>query len=385
MGGFADPIVGGGDQLVRNAIQSQNYVAGVSGWRIAKDGSFEANNGTFRGAVVVGPTTGAHGTVGQAVPTVVQNYYNSFYGFIQTTQFSILLYIDPTHYYYMIVGTGTLNGVAEVFAQGWVIGANIYETDHFEIDASANITNYQAVNGASHSSSYLFGAAGIGVPVGLFDIANCNMQIGNGVSDLGHFRSTVPANFDKTLIVTGQTTLNGDAVVNGVFFAQNVAELNAGVFVTGDLNQNGISTSRGVLDAARVDSTGALTAAASAETDIPNLTLTATLTLGRAYLVTVQVLMALSVATDIFDIKLRTGAAVTGTQIGDAVLPAGTNSVTVTFPVPPATSGALTFRVSFVRRTGTGTATPQGAAVAGQGRTWSMIQDLSSQSQWRST
>jgi hypothetical protein len=47
------PVVGG-NVLVREAIQSPNYVPGVSGWTINADGTYEfAAGGTFRGTVVV--------------------------------------------------------------------------------------------------------------------------------------------------------------------------------------------------------------------------------------------------------------------------------------------------------------------------------------------
>lgn len=55
---FNNPVVGG-DTLVRPAIQSANYLPGVQGWSINRDGSAEFATGTFRGPVVViDPTTG---------------------------------------------------------------------------------------------------------------------------------------------------------------------------------------------------------------------------------------------------------------------------------------------------------------------------------------
>ena len=45
--GFSDPIIAG-EVLIRTAIRSQNYVAGVSGWRIAQNGFAE-----FTGLVIV--------------------------------------------------------------------------------------------------------------------------------------------------------------------------------------------------------------------------------------------------------------------------------------------------------------------------------------------
>ncbi len=50
--GFSDPITAG-NVLIRPAIQSPNYVAGVSGWTINRNGSAEFNSVTVRGAFVV--------------------------------------------------------------------------------------------------------------------------------------------------------------------------------------------------------------------------------------------------------------------------------------------------------------------------------------------
>ncbi|MDE2026866.1 MAG: hypothetical protein KGJ07_10370, partial [Patescibacteria group bacterium] len=48
-----NPVVGG-TVLRRAAIQSPNYVPGVSGWTIKQDGSVEFNNGIFRGSIIGG-------------------------------------------------------------------------------------------------------------------------------------------------------------------------------------------------------------------------------------------------------------------------------------------------------------------------------------------
>lgn len=58
---FSNPVVGGENgELIRQSIQSPNYVAGVSGWTINRDGSAEFNNVTIRlnltsGSITVGP------------------------------------------------------------------------------------------------------------------------------------------------------------------------------------------------------------------------------------------------------------------------------------------------------------------------------------------
>ncbi|WP_301177241.1 hypothetical protein [Actinomadura geliboluensis] len=51
---FGNPIIGGGDTLVRNAIQSEGFVAGSTGWRIERTGSAEFNSVTVRGELDVG-------------------------------------------------------------------------------------------------------------------------------------------------------------------------------------------------------------------------------------------------------------------------------------------------------------------------------------------
>lgn len=47
--GFSNPIIGGGGALVYPSIKSPNFMAGLLGWIIRKDGSAEFNNLTIRG------------------------------------------------------------------------------------------------------------------------------------------------------------------------------------------------------------------------------------------------------------------------------------------------------------------------------------------------
>lgn len=73
---FRDPILGG-DQLVRTAMRSPNYSAGVSGWRIARDGSVEFNNGTFRGSLSVGAAGSAHAILANTATGDPIDVYNA--------------------------------------------------------------------------------------------------------------------------------------------------------------------------------------------------------------------------------------------------------------------------------------------------------------------
>jgi len=55
---FSDPILAG-EELIREAIRSPDYVAGAAGWRIAADGSAEFNDTTVRGELLANGSTGS--------------------------------------------------------------------------------------------------------------------------------------------------------------------------------------------------------------------------------------------------------------------------------------------------------------------------------------
>lgn len=77
---FKNPIVGG-TTLVRAAINSPNYVPGVSGWIIDADGSAEFNTAVVRGDLIVGvgnPLSGVEATA--TVPAELTAYYLTFGG-----------------------------------------------------------------------------------------------------------------------------------------------------------------------------------------------------------------------------------------------------------------------------------------------------------------
>lgn len=71
-GGFASPLVGGGGALEYPSVHSPDYVPGVTGWYIGKDGSAEFNNldirGTFHGNDFEINTSGAFFYSGAAGP-----------------------------------------------------------------------------------------------------------------------------------------------------------------------------------------------------------------------------------------------------------------------------------------------------------------------------
>lgn len=68
MGGFNNPVVGGGGDLVREAIRSPNYESGSAGWTVNQDGSAEFNDVRVRGSLDVG-TENAYVKVDIAPPS----------------------------------------------------------------------------------------------------------------------------------------------------------------------------------------------------------------------------------------------------------------------------------------------------------------------------
>lgn len=55
--GFSNPIAGGGGALIRPNLHSDDYVTGVSGWSINKDGTAEFNGILIRGTIILGNGT----------------------------------------------------------------------------------------------------------------------------------------------------------------------------------------------------------------------------------------------------------------------------------------------------------------------------------------
>lgn len=74
---FTNEVIGTNGVLIRNWLQSANYVAGVSGWQITKAGNAEFNNGTFRGSIEVGPNPGAHFVVNNPSTGDIIDVYDS--------------------------------------------------------------------------------------------------------------------------------------------------------------------------------------------------------------------------------------------------------------------------------------------------------------------
>lgn len=73
MSGFANSVIGGASNLIRTAIRSPNYIAGLAGWTINKDGSAEFSDVTIRGDIALSdsyaPITSVYDASGGGAPT----------------------------------------------------------------------------------------------------------------------------------------------------------------------------------------------------------------------------------------------------------------------------------------------------------------------------
>lgn len=98
--GFSNDITGGQGVLLRPAIKSPNYVAGVSGWSINKDGSAEFNSGQFRGAVLIGVSPNPRIFIGTDIPAPLANADPDF-----TWTAAQIWYWDADEFYWQAIGT----------------------------------------------------------------------------------------------------------------------------------------------------------------------------------------------------------------------------------------------------------------------------------------
>lgn len=100
MGTFSDPILADEGTLIRDAIQSPNYVPGVSGWAIKGDGTAEFADGLLRGEVHVGDAPAGSGLV---VSTEVPQTLIDWYGGVAPAAAMLYYGGNPAVYWFDLV------------------------------------------------------------------------------------------------------------------------------------------------------------------------------------------------------------------------------------------------------------------------------------------
>lgn len=179
---FRNALFSNGGFLAIQAIQSPDFLTGVSGWQIRKDGTVEFNSATFRGTIVVGPT-------GQSQVTITTQNINGF------NQGTISFPTDnadeliPSKIYYtkqtktlFIEGSanGTLNRQPEVILTGSAVQAS----NTVEIKAGGTTLFYGHSNNGGTLASQIFDRTTI-TPVANTPTAQVNT--GYGVTGLAPF------------------------------------------------------------------------------------------------------------------------------------------------------------------------------------------------------
>jgi len=138
-----------------------------------------------------------------------------------------------------------------------------------------------------------------------------------------------------------------------------------GLYIVGFYGQGGYPgrITDQYLDGAVLGNTGNIISGVSAETNIPQLALSAYLIKGGTYLLEVQMVGQFTVSTDIWIIRARQDTAVTGTQLGFGRWGPGStvDTESFVFPFEATATGLTSIFFSIGRSAGTGTVTVVGA------------------------
>lgn len=276
---FKDVLVAG-STLIREAIQSANYATGVSGWRIAQDGSAEFNNVVIRGGTTVSGTN---------------LYYSGTPGLG-----TLFLAISPT--------AGT-----DVYGNTYQAGMNLYYNGRVQVIAGVGENS----GGRGGVTSYLFDqnswyysalTAGI-IELGIWD----------PVTGYPDFPAKLQfAEIENLIAGTHVNTLTVSSGGDGLDIGQARVDLqsasgsgvNDGIvnLAGARITYNGIDQGLGIVGSASVTSNVAFTSTETAVMLTPNITWQA----GRIYRVDMDMLVMSDTASGFFNIQLRKGS-VSGT------------------------------------------------------------------------
>lgn len=97
---FTNEIAGAQGSISRPQFKSPNYVPGVSGWALFRDGSSEFASGQFRGAVLIGTSPNPRISITTAIPAPLAAWSADF-----VFSAAIIEYFDGTQFYFDAIGT----------------------------------------------------------------------------------------------------------------------------------------------------------------------------------------------------------------------------------------------------------------------------------------
>lgn len=221
-GKFNNPIVGAANTLIRAAIRSLNYVAGISGWTINFDGSAEFSNLTSRGSFQSGPTSGAHVLMTSAGLYVYRS--NGTLMFAVNTSTEEVNYYDDTGTEY--AHFNPLDQLSLTRISNFVSGDVVQFTD----TTTLNPVNVR--NGNSPSFPFLYGESGrqaftftansrVSITVNLANtqpnntyVVIATVQIGSNLDILFDLQSLTTTSFTGTLFTRALGTVSGSGVLH---------------------------------------------------------------------------------------------------------------------------------------------------------------------------
>jgi len=205
--GFNDDLAAGQGTLIRTVLKSDNYVPGVFGWAIFRDGTSEFNNTTIRGVLVVGPATGARVAIDDVPAELIAEYVPGSFTSISTV--TIQMFANSTDYYYWITGIAVTDPDNIALAMGSVQGGKVHEhtsifsrshADGFAPDL-INVNFDRSGGNANHPvGTWTFGANFhplLTPGAGNFEICNCTINLGRpfAAGDDGHLNVNIPTTF----------------------------------------------------------------------------------------------------------------------------------------------------------------------------------------------
>ena len=148
-----------GTVLIAEAIQSQNFVTGVSGWQITAAGNAEFNNATIRGTLIVGdPTTGTIDVTGD-IPAELSAFYTAQYGSTllrASISWQVIGTFPNFDYYYEVAGR--INPTNTIWASGWVSAdKHVFEVINILFLDSGATSFHQVRYGQATQTNVIFG------------------------------------------------------------------------------------------------------------------------------------------------------------------------------------------------------------------------------------
>ena len=192
-GNWVNPIAAGDGSLVYPALKSPNYVAGVSGWMIARDGSAEFNSVTVRGTLQVNGTNGKYVLITSVFGSPIIQLYpgamsNAVNNATDTAQISVAnLDVPSDHRFKLSLNAPTSINQNTAFL---IVSANYESTGGGHID----------MNGQSYTGSpFALNVA----PVGDGVITIRNNDIGRGwINGTGATSNSASIGATETVVLT---------------------------------------------------------------------------------------------------------------------------------------------------------------------------------------